>query len=360
MKEIFKKRLAVFLTLLMILPAIAAVLPIASTEVQAADIYVNWNLAGYGEKPVQVEKGQTFYVGDYVNIYANGISSTASMVKASYSSNKKTVATVNGKGLFTAKKTGTATITIKYKGKKISCKFEVVPAGKFKSSEKISTAAARASELAESIPSKITTKNGFDLLKKVKDYANAMPVSGGGDGDVSRSGFIYTKAGTSGGTAYYSESQQLAVPQAGRYWTLCGMLDAFASKNGPTSTRSAKVMKIKSVTATASAITVKLKKKIDLAQILSAQINERYNTSLKNDGQSKAQLGVYLYDPKTYNPLFGAAVIQKGSNTMKITPKKNVYKNGESKLVTTKLKKGKTYRLENWTSWTKGKTVKVK
>lgn len=356
MRGIFKKRLAVFLTILLTLPAITAVLPIASTEVQAAYIYMYWNVAGYGDKTVQVEKGQTFYVGDYAYIYTDSESGTASMMKAvSYSSSVTSVAAVNDKGYFTAQNTGTTTITVTYKGNKTSCNFEVVPAGSFESSGAVTAAKSRASELAKSIPSQISTKNGFTLLKKVKDYAKAT-ANNGSVGGVSEGGFLLTKTGTD----YYSESQQLVVPQAGRYRTLCGMLDDYASKNSPTSTRSAKVMKIVSVSANTRTVTVKLKKKIDLSQVLAGQINSRYSKDLKNTGKSKAQIWVNLYDSKTNSTLYGAAVIQKGKNTMKITPKKYVYKNGVDKYVKTKLKKGKTYRLETQTSWTKGKTVKVK
>lgn len=357
MREVFKKRLAVFLTILMTLPAITAVLPIASTEVQAAYVYMYWNVAGYGDKTVQVEKGQQFYVGDYVYIYNDNESGTASMMKAaSYSSGTTSVATVNDKGYFTAQNTGITTVTVKYKGETTSCNFEVVPAGSFESSGAVSAAKSRVSALANSIPSTITTKNGFTLLKMVKDYEGAT-ANNGSVGGVSQGGFLLIKEGSSN---YYSESQQLVVPQAGRYRTLCAMLDDFASKNSPTSTRSAKMMKIASVSANTRTVTVKLKKKIDLSQVLAGQINVRYSKDLKNTGKSKAQIWVNLYDAKTNSMLYGAAVIQKGKNIMKITPKKYIYKNGVSKYAKTKLKKGKTYRLETQTSWTKGKTVKVK
>lgn len=360
MRESMKKRLAVFLTLLMILPAIMAVLPMTSTEVQAASVSMYWSVAGYGKQTIQVEKGQKFYVGDYVGIYVDGVSNTASMVKASYSSSKKSVATVNSKGYFTAKSKGTTTISVKYKGTKTTCKFQVVPAGSFKSSKAVSTVKSKASALAKSIPSKVTTKNGFDLLKKFRDYnAAGMKVSSEIN---SNNGFLRKKVPTTYGYSY-EDTPKLAVPQAGRYMTLGSMLSAYNSKNGPTSTRSAKVMKIASVSADTSAITVKLKKSIGTEQILSAQIGSRYDTRLENKGKTKAQFQMNLQNTKTNEWISAVATIQKGSKTLKIVPKKKeLVQEGTSyvaKYVNTKLEKG-TYRLGSKTDWTKGKTVTVK
>lgn len=363
MKKSFKKHLAFFLTLLMTLPPIVSVLPMASAEVYAAYVNLSWKVPGYALKTIQVEKGQKFYVGDYVNIYTNIASGTASIMNASYSSSKKSVATVNSKGYFTAKNTGITTITVKYKGKKTTHKFQIMPSGSFESSDAVSAAKAQAAKLAKNFPSKISTKNGFSLLKKVKNY-EASTTDDGSDGNLSYGGFLFIPTGTEENNAIsYTESQQLAVPQAGRYWTLCAMLDSYAAKNDPTSTKSAKVMKIASVSATPHVITVKLKKKIDLAQILSVQINERHDdefTGLNNTKKSKAQFQTDVCYVKDGELFIGTSTIQKGSDTIKIMPTKYIYDGKNSQFIATKLKKGKAYRLGNKNIWTKGKTVKVK
>lgn len=352
MRESMKKRLAVFLTLLMILPAIAAVLPMTATEVQAAAVSMWWDVTGSGTQTIKVEKGQKFYVGDYVAVYEGaGEKETASMKKASYSSSKTSVATVNSKGYFTAKKTGSTTITVKYKGQKIKCKFQVVAAGSFKNSKAASGLKKKAAALAKSIPSKVSTKNGFDLVKKRNAYQAAADEV---DSDISFEGFLKENVTSS----YYKEAtSKLAVPQAGRYLTICAMLNNYGTQNSPTSTRSARVMKISSASATAKTITVKLKKNIDTAQILAAQIQEK-DANAKVTGKTKANIRLYIYNTKTNEMVYGLGVIQKGSKTMKITPQKYVYNNGLS-YVNTTLEKG-TYRLGSKTDWTKGKTVTVK
>ena len=47
MRENMKKRLAVFLSILFILPTIMSVLPMTSQEVQAGVTYMGWNMTSY-------------------------------------------------------------------------------------------------------------------------------------------------------------------------------------------------------------------------------------------------------------------------------------------------------------------------
>lgn len=352
MREGLKKRVAVLLTLLMVLPAIVAVLPMTAQDVQAASAFMSWNVAGYGSKKIMVEKGQQFYVGDYVNLYTYGKTSwygTASLRNVSYSSSSASVASVNKKGFFTAKKTGSTKITVKYQGQKASCEFQVVAAGSLSGSDAASELSSSVS--AMTVPSKVSAKNGFELRKQilacdavVNEHMN----------DISYRGFLKEK---SSGSSYYMETEKLAVPQAGRYMTLDALLNNYATQNSPTSTRSAKVMKIASASANSRAVTVKLKKSIDTVQILAAQLQEK-TINAKVTGKSQAYIRVYMYNTKTYKTYYGLGLIRKGSRVMKITPQKYVYQNGGS-YVNTKLPKG-TYRLENKSYWTKGKTVTVK
>lgn len=342
-----KKRLAVYLAVLMMLPAVVAALPMALTEVSAAsNSSLYWNLP-YNIKEMKVEKGQDFYVGDYVNAYTYGAkawSGTASQIKAKYSSSKKAVATVNSKGYFQAKKTGTTTITVSYGGKKLSMKFTVVPAKSLEASGSVSNISNKAAAIAKKIPSKITAKNGFQMLKLVTDFEAAI----NGQSAISNRGILRSN---------YSEGDKLIVPKAGRYLALKAMLTAFGTKNNPTSTRSAKVMKIKSVSATPKAITVKLQKKLDATQILAARILNSYQNT-QTSGASKAYIHVNVYDTTKSHLYSGQAELKKGSSTLKITLQQYSYSDSKPKALT--LQKGHTYQLESKPYWTKGKTVKVK
>lgn len=362
MKKTMRVRLAVFLSIMMILPAIVAVLPMTAVDVSAAstEVYLSWGWNSTENKTIQVEQGQKFYIGDYASVSIYGKSpwyGKASLVKATYSSSKKSVATVNSKGYLTAKGTGTTTVTVKYKGKKITTGIEVVPAGTFETSDNITGLQKKADAIAKKIPSKITTKNGFELNKLVRDYATYVD----GLDEISTSGFLKEKViHTFNNTTYttYKETAQLAVPQAGRYMVLSSLLSDYGWKNNPTGTTGAKILKIKSVSAKTSAITIKLKKKVDATQVLAARINGYSEENDKLSGNTKANINVYIYDTANQKSYLCKAVLKKGSNTLKLIPQ--TYSTKKGKWVTTKLTKGHTYRLESSYYWTKGKTVKVK
>ena len=359
MKKTMKIRLAVFLSILLVLPTIVAALPMASTEALAAgndvSMYWNWDVASH--PTIEVEAGQQFYLGDYaiLNIYGKKPwYGRVSLVKATYTSSKKAVATVNKSGYFTAKKTGTTTVTVKYKGKKITTKIKVVPKGTFATSENISGLQKKAEALSKQIPKKITTKNGFALYKVVSDYQKYTDEVN----DIGVEGFLKEAVTVNGNYTYYKNTAQLAVPQAGRYAALNAMLSNYGWENNPTGTKGAKLFKIKSVSATKSSIVIKLKKKIDTVQVLATRINGYNLGNEELSGNTKAYAGVYVYDKKTHESFRCKAEVKKGSNTLKLIPMKYSPQKGE--WVKTTLKKGHTYVLETRDYWTKGKTVKVK
>lgn len=369
MRKFMKVRLAVFLAIMMILPSIVAILPMTATEVSAANstMLMEWYMIGtYPSKNsnIEVEVGQEFYIGDYVliNTYEKNSSyNTASMTNATYTSSKKTVATVNDAGYFIAKNPGTTTITVEYKGKKIDRKIKVVSAGEFGVSEKISGMQEWAVNISNNIPSKVTSKNVYELQKMMEDYRAYMEKSKNNTLNVSKDGVLNSNAATEDLSLTYKAAigdKKLVVPQLGRYNTLDWMLHIFASKNNPTSTRSAKVIKIKSASATTKVITVKLTAKLSQTQVLASRISE-YFEQPKN--LNKAYVEVVLYDTKSGSYLTGKGEIKKGSNVMKISPMKyKLTKNYKVKYYSTKLTKGRTYRLGSKDDWTKGKTVTVK
>ena len=121
MKNHMRIRLAVFLCIMMVLPLIISILPMTAQDVSAAQqLYFDWyyEINNYKDSFIEIEQGAKFNVGDYAYIMDKNLSGCASLfAKAKYSSAKKGVASVNSKGLLTAKKPGTTTIKIKYRGK---------------------------------------------------------------------------------------------------------------------------------------------------------------------------------------------------------------------------------------------------
>lgn len=90
-------------------------------------------IAGMGTSALSAEaataklnkKTLTIMVGDTYTLKVKKASG-----KIKWKSSKKSVATVSSKGKVTAKKTGSATITAKVSGKKLTCKVKVKPAAK--------------------------------------------------------------------------------------------------------------------------------------------------------------------------------------------------------------------------------------
>lgn len=358
----FKIRLAVFLSILMVLPSVIMALPVATTEVLAADACNMYWSGYYGT--TEVEQGQKFYIGDSVNVTTYGSkfwTGTASLISASYSSSNASVASVNKKGYFKAIAPGKTKITIRYKGKKVIQSIQVVEAGAFTETEAVLGLRKRADKLKKKIPSKITAKSGYTLYKfaaDVKAYADKHLY------EVSENGYI-TEKPEYGNNAY--RTAKLAVPQAGRYSTyMAALKNNFGYKNNPTSTRSAKVMQISSASAKPNLITVKLKKKIDITQILAARI---CNDGLKNEqikGKGKAYIRLEIINTKKKDkygiPESYSAVgeIRQGSSVLKIRSFKK-YISQKSTYAKVKLKKGSSYRIGSGSNtWSRGKTVTVR
>ena len=175
MKKYAKIRLSVFLCIMLVLPSIISVLPMTTTEAVAAtnvSLYWNYNTDAANNAVIQVEKGEKFNIGDYAYVWFDvmdyGCASQYKGVK--YSSNKKSVLAVNSKGIVTAKKTGKATLTIKYKGQKITKKFQVVKAGTFKDTSAVKGLRKKADKLSKNMPSEITLSNGYKYLNMLKDF----------------------------------------------------------------------------------------------------------------------------------------------------------------------------------------------
>lgn len=363
MKRECRTRFLVFLSILLILPAILGVLPMTAIEVLAEDgAYINWSyLTDAGKSTILIECGQEFFAGDfaYVYDYAQECSGTASNFPVTYTSSKKKVASINEKGYLIAKKAGTTKVSIAYKNQKISCKFQVVEAGSLSGTTDVENMRGIAAELANGIPEKVTTANGYGLIQKTLVYEDKRQEY---STVVNTNGFLMEAVeNAEDGTTQTKVSTKLVVPQMGRYRYLTNLLYAYEAKNSPVSTRSAKVMKISSATANTKYITLKIKKKISAAQLLASQINQSsYYNPTPALTKKKGVLRMDITDLDTSEKYTGFLTLQKGTKKIKIVPKKSKYVDGVLTYITIRLDKGHTYRLDSTVGWTKGKTVRVK
>lgn len=359
MKGYAKIRLAVFLCIMMVLPSIVSVLPMTATETSAAQkVTLDWYYEFHrlDGAPVQIEKGAKFYVGDYAYIIQGDESLCASMYsKAKYTSSSKSIATVNSKGLVTAKKTGNVTITIKYKGKTISQKFTIVPKGTWEKTDAVKGFSKALKKVSSSIPKSITKSNALKYTKIRNNYSDAVEKYGK---EIQITGFLMEEVKEEY-FSYTTPSDKLAVPTAGRYNYLCSLLYEYGSKYNPTATRGSKMMKISSVSANTKEITIKLKNAITADHILAANVQNSYY----NDKPNKKTAIVYIdvCDMTTQENYTGLATIKKGSKTVKIKLIKYGWVNDVWTKTSQKPEKGHKYRIGyKKLSWGGGKTVTVK
>lgn len=70
MRQMLKRRIAIMLSMLFVLPNVIGLLPIATLQTEAAKMGdLSWSM--YSDT-ILVEEGKSFYVGDYVNTYTAG------------------------------------------------------------------------------------------------------------------------------------------------------------------------------------------------------------------------------------------------------------------------------------------------
>lgn len=363
MKQMLKRRIAIMLSLLFVLPNVLGLLPMATLQTEAASMG-NLSWVFYRNEAVQVEEGKEFYVGDYVSTYSPGKVYkyyTASMLKASYKSSDATVASVDSKGYMKALKPGTTTITVTYKGKTTSKEFKVVKKGTFGTLDEATKLTAAAKKLPSNMPSSITTKNGLKYMNMLSDY---VKVEREVSDRVNSDGLLREEVKV-GSYTYFTSTSKLIVPEAGRRNTLYKLLSTYETKNSPTSTRSAKVLKLSSATASAkkNTITLNLKKKVTKEQILAAKIYEEVYCadSLKASKLNNKQAYIRVTVRNKNKMYEGVAKITLGKKTATMQIYTSKYVNGKTTYKKQKIKKGQTYTLGYASNdWTKGKKVKAK
>lgn len=353
MKRNGKNHVKALFSMFFVLVFVLSVLPQTVLEAKAGTASIMWDngadlgINGSKSTKITVEQGQKFYIGDYVLLWQDeykhllvGPYKTATMVKAGYSSSNKKVATVSGKGYLTAKKTGTSTIKIKYKGQAVTCRLKVVKAGSFGKKAIYKKLEMASNKLAKVMSSEITVKNGFDLLRAERDFDNW---NGKKEfKDISSTGFLLKKV-----DGKFKGTEKLAVPQAGRKNTLYRQLVYYADKKSPFSLENSNILKIASVNATPKKVVITLNRSVTKEDILGAKIEDWVSNYSESDNEH--YFTIYFYNVKDYSVCNIDFHMKEGSKTFTSVNSKEA-----------KLKKGETYRLNNSLNWTKAKTVKVK
>lgn len=349
MRQNKKSKAAAGLAFFLITAVLVAMLP--DFFVQAA-MRVDWYNGGT-ETEIAVEAGEKFFIGDFVRIYSTGTVSTASLGKASYRSQNKKVAAVNGKGLLNAKKAGTSDITVTCQGKSLICHLTVEKKKTFEQTRSVKELKEAAKKLAKGMPKKINAAKGFGLKQKKADY---MEVYNGTAKELSYDGFLYEEKRPARNQADFKRSARLAVPQAGRFLTADALLQQFMITNNPVSLDSKKTMRIASAAANSKTgkITIKLKNKLSAEQILAAQL--AFPKENVTEGKAKANITMTVYD-ETANQFYrGSLALKKGSRqlTVELLSKESWI------LEPPKIEKGHVYMLGSQLEWSNGVKMTAK
>jgi len=315
-----KRRLAVFLTMVMVLTSVFVAVP--QQEVQAAsNIHMMW-IVGNSDSAIRVTKGvKDMYVGDYIwaskwtqsgdYTYYSFLSLNSGVT---YKSSNKSIATVNSKtGKFTAKKTGTVTITVKFKGKTVKQKFRIVNNVKAEKAmiENLSAKEKAAKAFVKAYGNgKITTKNRYSVLSKYGAYREACGWNSGCVFDYKNGKTTYT----------------IASPAMGRAYAKADKFAEYCSKYNPFVTTSSKVFKVKSISGSGKKVTISLKSKVDTTQLFGLAY-----AKTTSDGKYAGKKNSYSFQFKVwdedFNYIDGTGVIKKGSNKITITLDKKLKKN---------------------------------
>lgn len=148
----------------------------------AKESWIEWtyltNLKKTDQTSLEVEVNQSFYIGDLLNKYVPedgwtyyGLTGTKGMTF--YTSDAKTVSINKKTGYVKTRKTGTAKITVKYKGEKYVCNLTVVARGRLGSRTAFRKVNQYAKQLFEKRKTKVTSKNIVALMKLCRNYQEA-------------------------------------------------------------------------------------------------------------------------------------------------------------------------------------------
>ena len=320
-----KKRLAVFLSMLVVLTTVFGLIPPAQ-QVQAAQ---NVTLIREGYQDVLcVQKGMSnLYMGDYVSAsWYDELSHRVyryltNLKGVTYKSSNTSVISVDKTGKMNAKKAGTAKLTVKYKGVSYTREVKVVNSvKKYVSDTYFEDAFYKkcGASFLKAYGKGITAKNRYTLtsiLKKVDRLRYHSYCAG--------------ETSVSVGNQFAWIIYEATFVHANR---LAENLSNYAEKINPFSTRSSKTFNITKLSGKGNTITATLSSKVSADQIFGIQYSESWNTEVKST--SKVDFPIYVCDESTGHRYYAVASVKKGSKQITIKTK------------SLKLKKGRKYRLK--------------
>lgn len=354
------KRLAIFLSILLVAPTVLGCLPQNTLQAEAAsNAYLNWtyeikstyNYDSEGiltlKRELQAEKGMKFNLGDLIHVsYKDKYGYLSDYSGVKYESSNKKVASISKNGEVSVVGTGTTEFKVTFKGTTTQCTLKAVKSGAFGSKKASNVKAAKAANTLCSKGKTITSKNRYAVYQangKLDQILDNMK-------NLTYRGFLKEKR-----NSYYETTNKLVVPELLKTRKVESRLTEYTCKNNPVGTTSSKWFKISKVSPkkNSKTFTITLKSKVTDTQIFAIKSYYSSDSYIAND--KIARFPIYVVDKKTGHKYRGTAVAKKGSKTLQVT------------MDYLKLKKNTNYQLvgiekdyKTGKSWTKNKTFKVK
>jgi hypothetical protein len=343
--KMLKRRIAIFLCMLMAITTVTAYLPAAqeTAEAKSWTYELGGSYNGFSTEHTKLSQFSEFFVveegnnelylrnaicgwryTDGYNNYEYFNGSELSGVK--YVSKNKDILTVNEKtGKINAKKTGTALVKITWKKQTLYGAIKVISSSDmktFKTANK--TVISYAKKILKACGSKLTTAGAL----KAQKLRLQMWKESSGDFVISQS---VPTPNDNGGYDYYDGSMVYSMDAFNAQVKL-QEVDSYLGKRDPFTTTGKYRFKISSLSGSGKTVTATLSKAVTKDQMAGAQYD---SWELSKISGSSYSFDIYLRDTKTNKFITATATIKTGSKKMTIKCKKS-------------LKKDRKYEVMKW------------
>lgn len=366
--KIWKQRLAVLLSLAIVLTGALGVMPQTENVAQAAtmnytqiscslnSIFIGNELCPY----FQIEAGQSVPLG---KIFAYDVQKgtkystkkLADLTGETYKADSTKYASISSAGVLKAKAEGLVKCTIKYKSLQKNCYIQVVKKNALGTNSSKYNTIRNIIKKIKTYKNKVTSKNCYTFSNLQRKLSMEIESKLGPSG---QSGFITGTASITIGniTTTNSYAYKLVIPELVGFENGSDAMFKYVRQYNPVGTISSKSFKIKSVTAkkNSKSFTITLTKKVTAAQIFAIKQWNTADTEIWND--KTAIFHLYVKDKSTGRYYYARAVAREGSSKLTGT------------MQYMKFSTKKNYQLSSdWTrwdksryDWTRGKSFKAK
>ncbi|MCI5856367.1 MAG: Ig-like domain-containing protein [Agathobacter sp.] len=338
--KMMKRRIAIFLCMLMAFTTVTAFAPLTQETVQAKTKwdYTFWGSYAFNEYTTKLSDANEYLVvskdvkdlslSNILHGYAyseNGESLSYNgnnLTGVKYESKNPDIVSIDAKtGKITAKKTGTALIKATWKGKKLYGAIKVVKASEMKKHQKENKKLiSLCKKINKAYDGKVTAKNATKLIKLFKQAY-----------DENYFEFVESVYNDES-EGIYSIDYYVYSVDAYKTMKVQSEFYEYTDSVSPFSTTSSNCFKIASLSGKGKNITATLSKKVSQNQLTAAQFSS-YWMDESVLGKSSYSFDIYVRNTKTDDVMHAKATIKKDSKDMKIVCDESLKKGTKYELI---------------------------